>query len=217
VRRVGLVHGHTRHSFDSLLPVSAYLAFARRRGIEFLCITDHNTIAGSVEAFARNRDPGLEVVIGAEYATDHGDVIGLFLHEEIRERRWEQVVGAIHDQDGLVLLPHPVRHGRADDRTWRDADLVEVFNARSSQASNAAALHEATVRALPQVAGADVHTLWELVRGPTLTVLDGDGSLRDQLRQGPRTLLTRLSSRNLTRYSQSVKVVRRAIGMPGRR
>ena len=77
----GLLHVHTWHSFDCLLPPTAYLAHARRARLDFVCVTDHNTLAGSLELARRNRDPRLEVVIGAEYATDRGDLIGLFLRE----------------------------------------------------------------------------------------------------------------------------------------
>lgn len=213
----GLVHAHSSRSFDSLLPPLAYLHYARWRHLDFLCLTDHNTIAGSVELARLNRNPHLQVVIGAEYATDRGDVIGLFLFEDIVDRRWETVVDAIHDQGGLVLLPHPHRNHRLDDSAWRAADLIEVFNARSNVSSNAAALQDAMRYPAAQVVGADIHTLWELLRNRTLITLGGDGDLRRRLMEAPRTLTTRPSSRNLTRYSQLVKAVRRRIGRPGYR
>jgi len=213
----GLLHVHTWHSFDSFLPPAAYLAYARRAQLDFLCVTDHNTLAGSLEVARRNRDPGLEVVIGAEYATDCGDLIGLFLREEVRSRLFEEVAAEIHAQGGLALLPHPYRGRVTDPSRYASVDLVEAFNARSSDGSNDAAHADAERLSKPATAGADIHTAWELLRGGTLVELGGEGPLRERLLGAPRRLLMRPSHRNLRRYSQLVKRVRSRVGFDGHR
>lgn len=213
----GLLHVHTWHSFDCFLPPAAYLAYARRAQLDFLCVTDHNTLAGSLEVARRNRDPRLEVVIGAEYATDRGDLIGLFLREEVRSRHFEEAAAEIHAQGGLALLPHPYRGRVTDPSRYEAVDLVEAFNARSSESSNAAARTDAERLAKPVTAGADIHTAWELVRDGTLVELGGEGPLRERLLSAPRRLATRPSHRNLRRYSQLVKRVRSRAGFDGHR
>ena len=57
---------------------------AKQVGLSVLCITDHNSIAGALKAaeYAKD-DPDIEVVIGEEVSTRDGEVIGLFLTEEI--------------------------------------------------------------------------------------------------------------------------------------
>lgn len=212
----GLMHVHTHHSFDSLLSPLAYLAYARRARLDFLCITDHNTLAGSMAAARRNRDPGLEVVIGAEYVTDLGDVVGLFLREEVQSRRFAEVVDEIHAQGGLALLPHPYRGHAVDDALYAAVDLVEVFNARSSADANAHARADAERLGTAQCVGADIHTTWELLRNDTLVTLAGDGDLRQRLLVAPRSFSTRSTSRTLRRYSQVIKRIRRRVGFPGR-
>jgi predicted metal-dependent phosphoesterase TrpH len=211
----GLLHAHSYHSFDSLLPPAAYLAYAAWHKLDFLCITDHNTLAGSLAAARLNRNPRLQVIIGAEYATDRGDLIGLFLQEDIVERRCEQVIAAIHAQGGLVVLPHPYRSHQLDDSLWSAVDVVEVFNARSSAVSNQHALAQAQSRGKPQSVGADIHTLWELARAATLMRLGGDEDLRTALVDAPRSFVTRPTSRHIPRYSQMVKRLRRRTGFPG--
>lgn len=213
----GLVHVHTWHSFDCLLPPAAYLAYARRARLDFLCITDHNTRAGALDVARQNRDPRLEVVIGAEYATDQGDLIGLFLREEVRSRRFGEAAAEIHAQGGLALLPHPYRGRVTDPSRYEAVDLVEAFNARSSSASNAAASADAERLAKPVTAGADIHTAWELLRGGTLVQLGGEGPLRERLLGAPRRLAARSSHRNLRRYSQLVKRFRSRAGFDGHR
>ena len=213
----GLVHVHTWHSFDSFLPPAAYVAYARRARLDFLCVTDHDTLAGSRDVARRNRDPGLEVVIGAEYATDRGDLIGLFLREEVRSRLFEEAAAEIHAQGGLALLPHPYRGRVTDPSRYASVDLVEAFNARSSDGSNDAAHADAERLSKPATAGADIHTAWELLRGGTLVELGGEGPLRERLLGAPRRLLMRPSHRNLRRYSQLVKRVRSRVGFDGHR
>ncbi len=216
MKRRGLVHVHTWHSFDCLLPPATYLAYARRARLDFLCVSDHNTLDGARELARHNRDDRLEVVIGAEYATDRADVIGLFLTDEVRSRRFDEVVGEIHQQGGLALLPHPYRHTTVDQSLYPAVDLIEVFNARSNAAENASALSDATRLGKPQLAGADIHTTWELLRNGTLVTLEGSDDLRELLLHAPRTLTTRTSHRNLRRYSGVIKRVRRRVGLPGR-
>ena len=213
----GLIHTHTYYSFDSLLPPWAYLWYANRRGLDFLCITDHNTLAGARAAARLNRNPRLQVVIGAEYATDQGDIVGLFLHEEIRERACQAVIQAIHAQGGLALLPHPYRGHQLDEGMCAAVDLVEIFNARTSAAANQRGQEQAQSRRKPQLVGADTHTLLELIRNQTSVSLEGDHDLKKRLLQGPRSFTTHSSSRLLRRYSQVVKRVRQRVGLAGYR
>ena len=207
----GLIHAHSWYSFDSLLPARAYLACARARHLDFLCLTDHGSIAGSQELARRNRDPGLEVVIGAEYATDRGDVIGLFLRREIRARRWVDVVAEIHGQGGLVLLPHPYRHRPPDDGLWPDVDLVEVFNARTSLAGNERAREAAAQHGLPAIAGADTHTALELATNRTLVTIDGQGDLRSRLLAADRDLGAVPAPALVVHYTRVVKAAKRRL------
>lgn len=211
----GLVHCHTYYSFDSLLPPSVYVWYANRCRLDFLCVTDHNTLAGARAAARLNRNPRLQIVIGAEYTTDQGDIIGLFLHDEIRERACQAVIEGIHAQGGLAILPHPYRGHQLDDQVWAAVDLVEIFNARTSAVGNRRAQEESKSRRKRELVGADTHTLVELMRNQTCVSFEDDGDLKECLLQGPRSFSTRSSPRVLRRYSQIVKRVRRRVGLAG--
>ncbi|MEO8247468.1 MAG: hypothetical protein ABI622_10160, partial [Chloroflexota bacterium] len=121
----------------------------------------------------------------------------------------------IHAQGGLAVLPHPYRGRDSDPRRIAAVDLVEVFNARSSEVANASALGDAERLGVPQLAGADIHTAWELLRNGTLVRVEGSGPLRDRLVAARRTLSTRPTPRALRRYSQVVKRIRARIGLGG--
>jgi hypothetical protein len=68
-----------------------------------------------------------------------------------------------------------------------------------------------------QTVGTDIHTLWELVRNDTFVTLEGEGPLRQQLLEAPRSFTMRSSGPWLTWYSQTVKASRRRLGHAGHR
>src|SRR5207253_1311614 len=110
----------------------------------------------------------LVVIPGEEVKTDdQGEVIGLFLREEIpRGLSFDETISAIRDQGGLVYLPHPFDrlHSIPDPATLHrhlaDIDLFEVYNARLLfEAYNDEALRFARKYNLTMGAGSDAHVL----------------------------------------------------------
>lgn len=132
----GLFHVHTYYSFDSLLSPSRVVSFAQKKGISILAVTDHDTINGSLEARKFARAKGLEVIIGAEYSTEKGDIIGLFLKDELLPGNSKRVIAGIKEQGGLVVLPHPVRLRDIDENLMKAVDLVECYNSRVGKIGN---------------------------------------------------------------------------------
>ncbi len=158
----GVFHIHTQHSFDCLTSPGRIVQWAKRRSVRVLGITDHDTIRGALEAADYAKQTDVQVIIGAEYATDHGDIIGLFLTEEIHSRRSFEVIEAIKSQGGVSVLPHPF-HGHDIIAKLADAvDMIEVFNARCSDNQNRQALELARSLGKPIIGGADAHFLRDL-------------------------------------------------------
>jgi predicted metal-dependent phosphoesterase TrpH len=105
------LHMHTLHSWDCTTSIDDLLDAALAAGLGALAVTDHNTIAGGVEARARAIERGLplHVVVGSELKTAaDGEIIGLFLHDEIpRGLTFGETIAAIRAQGGVVYVPHP--------------------------------------------------------------------------------------------------------------
>src|SRR5579864_8477711 len=118
-----LFHVHTRCSYDSLLSPKRILVKTREMGVSVLMVTDHDTIQGSLDlrALADGNPP--VVVTAAEYHSEKGDIIGLFLKQEIHSRRSTEIIQQIRDQGGLVVLPHPYKAHFLDD------ELLEIGRA----------------------------------------------------------------------------------------
>ena len=168
------LHLHTEASFDCVVPLPALLDRLTARGVAVQAVTDHNEIWGArkLQALAaerrKTRPDTPQIIVGEEVSTREGEIIGLFLAEQIpRDLSPEETVARIRAQGGLVLLPHgfdPLKKKRltpeALERIAGDIDLVEAFNARVSRPKwNHAGAAWADARGLPKSAGSDAHTL----------------------------------------------------------
>lgn len=194
-----VMHVHTRRSIDSWSRPEALVRHAVRLGVDVLAITDHDTWQGAVDALAVVSRTGapLRLVMASELATDQGDVIGLFLRDDVRHRSAPQACDAIHAQGGIVVLPHPYKFHQLDEPLLSRVDAVEVFNARTPRADNERALALARQRALPELVGPDAHRVGEL--GLAINVFEGaapsdEAGLRRALLTAPRTFVTRPAS-----------------------
>jgi predicted metal-dependent phosphoesterase TrpH len=170
------LHSHTGHSKDSLLPAAELLLRAARRGLTAIAVTDHNSLGGALQAKALvERQPeqfgGVRVLVGDEVMTREGELIGLFLHEEIpRGLTPEETIKRIRAQGGLVLVPHPfdrLRGSRiseaAINRVAHLVDAIEGLNARTTLAAdNVKAQAFARSHGLALSAGSDGHTAGEI-------------------------------------------------------
>jgi predicted metal-dependent phosphoesterase TrpH len=135
------LHNHTHFSSDGVQSPAELLAAAKAQGIDCLAITDHNTVRGALEGCAlAAADATLPRVIpGVELMTAQGEVVGLYVEDEIPQGLpVEDAVLRIRLQGGLIYLPHPfdrVRRGaisaRERSRVVGLADIVEVVNGRA--------------------------------------------------------------------------------------
>lgn len=207
-------HCHTRHSFDSLVAPRDLARRAVALGVHVLAVTDHDTWRGALETRAAAEAEGLplRVILGAEGATDRGDVIGLFLKEEIREKRAPAYCDAVHAQGGLVWLPHPFKWHDLHEELLSRVDLIEVHNGRTPRADNIRATELAFRRGAAELVGPDAHLLREL--GLARVVFDGeppadDEGMKHALLHARRDFVTTPGSIWNEWLSQGVKLVRR--------
>ena len=73
-------HSHTSSSKDSLLRPADLVAAARRKGIDRVVVTDHNSIVGALEA--QRLDPE-RVIVGEEIMTTRGEILAAYVAEEV--------------------------------------------------------------------------------------------------------------------------------------
>lgn len=189
--------------------VETILRLALRRGLQGVAITDHNTTAGSMEALRilEALNPPLILIPGAEYTTDEGHILGLFLKEPLPlEKRvsptgrlpWRQVVKEIREAGGISILAHPFQRRRdLPPDLLAAVDGVEIFNARLAYARNPFALEDAWEAARQKggvwTGGSDAHGPAEVGRGwvelpvaPSAGLEEIQDALKGPLRVGGR-------------------------------
>jgi predicted metal-dependent phosphoesterase TrpH len=197
------LHMHTSWSPDCAVEAADLIMHATAIGLGAIAVTDHNVFGGAVEAKELARGHDLVVIRGEEVKTDgQGEVIGLFLHEEIpRGMSFADTVAAIKEQDGLVYLPHPFdrMHSIPDPATLQrhlsDIDIFEVYNARLLfEAYNDEALRFARKYNLTMGAGSDAHVLQGV----------GTGAVRMRAFEGPEEFLLSLRSAQILRRPRSL-------------
>ena len=169
----GDFHTHTRHSGDCDTPTETVVRSCAAAGLKWVAVTDHNSIAGALEAreTASRIYPDLRIIVGEEVKSSAGDIIGLFLQEEIPKGLPPmETVKRIKDQGGLVSIPHPfdrIRRGPLPRWALEDvaphAHFVETLNARTILASDLARCRElAEWAALTPLGVSDSHTPGEV-------------------------------------------------------
>lgn len=162
-------HLHTDFSSDCATSVPQLVERALALGLGALCVTDHNTIAGGVAAreYVAKHDVPLHIAVASEIKTATGEVIGIYLEEDIpRGLPFADTVEAIHAQGGFVYVPHPCDRLHsippADllERLAPRFDAFEVVNGRLAREQfndDAAAIADRL--ALPRAAGSDEHVV----------------------------------------------------------
>jgi len=197
------LHMHTSWSHDCSIEVDELLDHAEAEGLGAIAVTDHNVFGGALEAVEAARGRKIVVIPGEEIKTDHqGEVIGLFLQEEIaRGQTFAATVAAIHEQGGLVYVPHPFDrlHAIPDaatlQRNLAEIDVLEVYNARLLfEGYNDEALRFARKYNLTAGAGSDAHVL------PGV----GTGAVRMRRFSGPEEFLVSLHSAEVLRRPKSL-------------
>ena len=161
-------HIHTYHSYDSLMRPAKILRVARRRGLDGIVVCDHNTIKGGIETQRLNRDKNFHVIVGAEIATDAGDITGIFLTKEIESRNFEDVIKEIRSQNGKVILNHPYKGHDLTKIDLSKIDFIEGYNSRLNFDVNQEAIKLAMENNIAIIAGSDAHCYPEIGNSVTL-------------------------------------------------
>ena len=174
------LHIHTRYSPDSRSRPEDIIKRAVTLGLGAIAVTDHDSLKGAAAATKLAPD-SLIVVPGMELKTEKGDLLALFVSQEVRSKTFADAVDEIRSDDGIAIVPHP---GESPKMTRRDialADGLEVFNATLSPRDNRRSLEYATELRMPGFSSSDAHLVMEIGNGTTRVQ---DSSSLEELRKG---------------------------------
>lgn len=214
-------HCHTIYSKDSLTRPQALVETCRRKGIDRVIVTDHNTIAGARAAHVLDPE---RVIVGEEIMTTNGELLAAFVTEEIPQGLTpKETIRRLKEQGAFISVSHPFDRWRSG--AWQEADLleilpevdaIEVYNSRCMLPQfNLEARQFAEKHRLAGTVGSDAHATFELGQSlMELAPFDGPQGLRSVIRSGiqkvkPSPAWVRLTSRYAVLYKK-VKGYRRA-------
>lgn len=182
-------HCHTSASKDSLTRPEDLIKTARRKGLDRVVVTDHNSIAGALAA--RRLDPEL-VIVGEEIMTTKGEILAAFVREEIPAGLTpEETIRRLKGQGAFISVSHPFDTMRKGGWMERDlleivphVDAIEVFNSRCMDPRfNHRARAFAQKHNLAGTAGSDAHGLIELGKAVmALEQFEGPEGMRQVIR-----------------------------------
>jgi predicted metal-dependent phosphoesterase TrpH len=162
------LHVHTCASQDSVVHPADVIKVAKRRRLDRICITDHNSIDGAL--VAKEIDPEF-VIVGEEILTTHGEILAFFVSEWVPPfLSHPETLDRLEAQGAVISVSHPFDRYRH--QPWTEElleailphlDAIEGLNARSIHAEdNERAQTFAAAHNLPMTAGSDAHTRMEI-------------------------------------------------------
>jgi predicted metal-dependent phosphoesterase TrpH len=163
------LHTHTCASKDSSLKPATLIAAARRKGLDRICVTDHNTLDGALAAQKLAPD---FVIVGEEIKIDRGcEILAYFVREWVPPGlSAAETVDRLQAQGAVISISHPFDRHR--NQPWAEEwleeiidriDALEGLNARAVHAEdNQKAIDFAATHNLPITAGSDAHTAMEV-------------------------------------------------------
>jgi len=175
------LHLHTNYSRDANTTLEEAVHYARKKQLDGIAITDHDTVEGARE-LAHEKD--FLVIPGIEVSSRHGHILGLNITDPVPPRLdMAETVERIRSLGGLAVIAHPsvvIKTGlgaRVDSASGIDA--VEVINASAIPFSLSTYLSRrlALRLQLPQTGGSDSHHPDEI--GSAYTLVDADPNRDD--------------------------------------
>jgi predicted metal-dependent phosphoesterase TrpH len=161
-------HCHTYYSKDCLMNPRRLIEVCRKRGIDRLCITDHNTCEGAFEMASLAPDL---IIPGVEIMTTQGELLVLFVEHEVPHGlNPMDTIERFRAQGAVISVSHPFDYHRSG--SWSESDLrliapyvdaIEIFNSRSINVwMNKHASLFARELGLLATVGSDAHTYSEV-------------------------------------------------------
>ena len=166
------LHVHTCYSPDAVTTLKEVIVYSKKRGLDGVAITDHDTLAGALKL--QNSD--LIVIPGIEITTIHGHLLALNVTTPIPPKLdINETIQRIHEADGIAVAAHPtIFYKSASSLQTASYDAIEVMNSAAVPFQLFTYLNQklATRLNLPQTAGSDSHYAPEI--GAAYTVIEAD-------------------------------------------
>ncbi len=168
------LHVHTTYSKDSLITPRDLVYYAKKRGLNAVAVTDHNSLDG---AYKIAKETDFLIIPGMEVSSADGHIVALNVKELIpRGLSAPETVERIHKAGGVAIACHPYVYfkGALKEKVCSTFDAIEVINSRAFPFKRSVRKAEETANklGLVRVAGTDSHYGPQI--GCAYTAIDSD-------------------------------------------
>lgn len=152
------------HSTDSSITLEQIVSCARARGLDGVCLTDHDSMAGREFAAAYSRETGFPIFLGVEFFSLQGDITAWGI-ESIPSRRVDaqEFIDQVNAAGGFCCACHPFRNNNRglEENLGRVRGLhgIEVLNGSTSPEANQTALDWCRKLGLQPIGASDAHVM----------------------------------------------------------
>lgn len=150
------------YSKDSFLKLDEIVKIAKMRGLQGICITDHDSMGLKEYAKQYSEKTGFPIFVGIEYFSLQGDIVAFGINEYPTERVDAQTfVNEVNCQGGVCFSAHPFRNNNRG--LEKNLDIVkglhgvEVLNGSTLMPANCLAAEYAERLRLVMVGASDCH------------------------------------------------------------
>ena len=166
------LHVHSIISPCSQIRLDEIVSGARAKGLDGVCITDHDTMEAGRHIREGIQGNGLCVVIGMEYTTSEGDFLLFGPFENLaRDLSARELLSRVKKMGGVAIGAHPFRQNRSINEeliAQGYCEIVERVNGRNGAHENQRVAFWKNSYGVRQVAGSDAHSPDELASATTL-------------------------------------------------
>ena len=172
------LHIHTCYSIDAATTPREVVAYSKKRGLDGIAITDHDTLKGALRLTDQEE---LIVIPGIEITTLDGHVLALNVHEEVPPRMsLSETIRRVQELGGIAVAAHPkiIYKGIGCQITSSlGFDAIEVINSSAFPFffSTYQSGKVAVGLGLPKIAGSDAHFPSEI--GFAYTIVDAESEV----------------------------------------
>jgi len=157
------MHIHEKtFSLDSFLSLDEIVAIAKSRGLDAVCITDHDSMGLRQYCEEYSRKTGFPIFVGIEFFSLQGDITGFGIDSFPDHRvSAQEFIDHVNKSGGFCTACHPFRknmRGLEDNlRTVKGLHGVEVLNGSTPMDLNRTALQYCRELGLKAIGASDAH------------------------------------------------------------